>query len=385
MTTEPHAKPAVSLFDSIPDGIEEEDLALFRRITSASLLPEQERQLLRPPKAYPEEETVLAVHWHPEFIPMELAARRIDTVFPNRSSDLIIPTQHNALTSFGEFTGVEVDCRSTSFNRKVELLLHFQNARVACAHSFKLMLEHTFRYRSIQLLHYLHAVTKPNEGILGSAVRNTGADETLLRFVRGYVRKLEKLIEETADLMPPERIKNKIVRDFFDGLRGRFPGNVIDRAQLLLASVGRAVKEEFPLDYFYRTSEIIEEARALGGCVVIPHPEKFWPVLLADYDVDGYEVWNPQSHTYTEFLISVVERRNRESGLSARPLLVFMGDDTHLSEKVRPPAEQDRKKADREIGLQPAWKDANIVSALALAGMDKRQIVEDYRQRLATG
>jgi hypothetical protein len=368
--------------DPISDEIEERDLALFKRITSTSLKSEQEHRFLRAPRVYPEEEAVLAIHWHPEFIPMELAARRIDIVFPNRASDLIIPTQHNMLTSFGDFTGVEVDCYSAGFNRKVQLLLHFENGRLTRAHSLELILEHTFRYRSTQLFHYLRAVTRPDAEILDLAARSTGADETLVRFVRGYTRKVERLIEETADQVPPQMIKNRIVRDFFDGLRDRFPGGVIDRAQIFLASVKQSVKERFPLSYFYRTSEVIEEARALGGCIVVPHPEQFWPVLLADYDVDGYEVWNPQSHTYTEFLISVVKNKNRRLRPSERPLLVFMGDDTHLSEKVRPPEEQDQEKAGREVGLQPAWEDGTIARALAVAGMNKRQIIQEYRQRL---
>jgi hypothetical protein len=74
------------------------------------------------------------------------------------------------------------------------------------------------------------------------------------------------------------------------------------------------VKVEFSLKYFYRTSEVIEEARALGAGIVIPHPEQFWPILLKEYDVDGIEVWNPQSRRYTEFLISVLNRRNQKRG-----------------------------------------------------------------------
>ncbi len=45
--------------------------------------------------------------------------------------------------------------------------------------------------------------------------------------------------------------------------------------------------------------------------MVIPHPEQFWPILLADYDVDGYEVWNPQSREYTDFLIRALDNQNK--------------------------------------------------------------------------
>lgn len=383
--TGPASQNSGSSPDRIPDEIQEKERVLFRRITSTSLTPEQEQRFLRAPNIFREEETVLAIHWHPEFIPMELATRRIDLVFPNRTSDLIIPTQHNVLTSLGAFSGVEVDCYSAGFNQKVQLLLHFEQARLARAHSLKLILEHTAKYRGTQLFHYLHAVTKPDAEILDLAARSTGADESLIRFVRVYTSKIEILLDEMADEIPPEMIKNKIVRNFFDGLRDQVPGKVIDRAQTFLACVKKTVKERFPLSYFYRTSEVIEEARAVGGCIVVPHPEQFWPILLADYDVDGYEVWNPQSHTYTEFLISVVNGKNRKMSVSERPLLVFMGDDTHLSEKVRAPEEQDREKAGREVGLQPAWKDATMMKALTRAGMNKLQVIQEYRRRLTGG
>ena len=148
-----------------------------------------------------------------------------------------------------------------------------------------------------------------------------------------------------------------------------------------MRAVKYKVKEGFPLTYFYRTSEVIEEARSLGAGIVIPHPEQFWPILLADYDVDGYEVWNPQSQEYTEFLITVLNRRNKQVN-NSRPLLVFMGDDTHLSEKVKEPAIRDREKACREIGLQPAWEDMQIRKQLLKAGMDRPRIIQEYTARL---
>jgi hypothetical protein len=381
----PKGKPTGAWPGAIPDGIQEEDRTLFRRITSTTLTPDQERRFLQVPRVYPEEETVLAIHWHPEFIPMELAAKRIDVVFPHRTCELIIPTQHNTLTSLGDFAGVEVDCYSAGFNQKIQLLLHFERSRLAGAHSLELILDHTYRYRATQLFHYLYSITKPDAEILDLAARNTGADEGLVRFVRVHTGKIEEMIKEMGDDIPPEMIKNKMVRNFFDGLRERYPDGLIDRAQTFLAAVKKSVKARFPLNYFHRTSEVIEEARAVGCGIVVPHPEQFWPVLLADYDVDGYEVWTPQSHTYTEFLISVVNGKNRKLGPSERPLLVFMGDDTHLSEKVRAPEEQDQEKAGREVGLQPAWKDATISRALTRAGMDKKQIIREYRQRLAGG
>jgi hypothetical protein len=99
--------------------------------------------------------------------------------------------------------------------------------------------------------------------------------------------------------------------------------------------------------------------------------------------VDGIEVWNPQSRTYTEFLISVINRKNRCGvGLSKRNLLIFMGDDTHMAEKTRDPKIQDPEKASREIGFQPAWEDFSIRKALIRADASRRKVIQEYKQRL---
>ncbi len=185
---------------------------------------------------------------------MALIGRRLEGMYPDKRNALIIPTQHNVITSYGDYAGVEVDCYSRGFNQKVQ--------------------------------------------------------------------------------------------------------------------------------YFYRTSEVIEEARALGAGIVIPHPEQFWPILLADYDIDGIEVWNPQSRKYTEFLISVINQKNRCSGFSKRNLLIFMGDDTHMAEKTRAPEVQDQEKAGREIGYQPAWDDLSIRKALIRAGASRRNVIQEYEARL---
>ena len=218
---------------------------------------------------------------------------------------------------------------------------------------------------------------------LQRAVAETGASEDLVAGVRVQAGKLRRLLEAGESFTPPEAIKNKLVRNYFDALRERVDGRVIQRAQALLTAVKRFVKEGFSLDYFYRTSEIIEEARSLGAGIVVPHPEQFWPILLADYDVDGYEVWNPQSQEYTEFLINVVTRKNRSRRQGDRPLLIFMGDDCHMSEKLKEPALQDSEKGAREVGLQPAWDDLNIRKSVIIAGVTRRKLIDEYKARLA--
>ncbi len=366
----------------IPEEITASDNENFLKAVSTDLDAKQKAQIITPSQTFPKQETVIAVHWHPEFVPMELIVRRINAMFPNRTHELIIPTQHNQLVTYKEYTGVEVDCYSKGFNQKVQLLLHFENSKVENAAVLKEMLEHTFKYRSSQLLDFIHTVTEPMEDRIEAAAKETGANDALIHFVRVYVKKVEMLLDQHAAIVPEQSVKNKLLRNFFDSLRPEYGDALIDRSQIFLNAVKLIVKAEFPLHYFYRTSEVIEEARSLGAGIVIPHPEQFWPILLAEYDVDGYEVWNPQSRRYTEFLVSVLNKKNSQLGLSQRKLLVFMGDDTHLGEKTRDPEVQDKEKSDREIGLQPAWDDLNIQKTLILGNFDRKKVIEEYKSRL---
>lgn len=366
----------------IPEEITESDEVFFFQVISTHLDAQQISQIVNPVLICPQQDSVLAVHWHPEHIPMNLIAKRIHTMFPNRKQELIIPTQHNVLTSYNGFAGVEVDCYSRGFNQKVQLLLHFEESKLTKADVLKKMLAHTFKYRASQLFEFMHAIIRPKEEWINIAAKQTGTNEAVIRFVQIYVKKIQDMLIKHESVISPDTIKNKILRNFFDCLRSQYGNALIDRAQAFLHSIKLLVKANFSNQYFYRTSEVIEEARRLGAGIVIPHPEQFWPILLADYDVDGYEVWNPQSQRYTEFLISVLNRKNSSRKHSERQLLVFMGDDTHMSEKVRDPKEQDPEKAGREIGYQPAWDDMNICKTLILGNFDRSRVIEEYKNRL---
>ena len=362
--------------------ISAEDERRFQQITSTELTPEQQRLVTHPATIFPRQESVLAVHWHPEFVPMELTRERISRLYPKNHEELIIPTQHNRITAYDDYCGVEVDCYSHGFQRKVQLLLHFHHDRLDKTGVLQGALEHTFHYRASQLLELLHSITRPNAERLERAAQETGVDNDIILLVREQMAKLEALLEEHYDTMDPETIKNRLARNFLDTLRGTYDRKTINRAQIFLRQVKQEVKATFPPDYFYRTSEIIEEARAIGAGIVIPHPEEFWPILLADYDVDGYEVWNPQSQEYTEFLISVLVTKNRRREQNQRPLLLFMGDDTHMSEKIRPLDEQHKGKGQREIGYQPPWEDLNLRKKLIMAEMDRLTLIQEYKARL---
>ncbi|HDQ40021.1 MAG TPA: hypothetical protein ENN39_03200 [Desulfonatronum sp.] len=367
-----------------PPELAEQDERIFQRITCQDLNPDLTSRVVTPLHVLPRQEEVLAIHWHPEFIPMDLIKRRIQASYPCASCELIIPTQHNVLMSYDqEYSGVEVDCYSRGFQRKVQLLLHFKTAKLESADVFKAMLEHTFRYRSSQLLDFLDMVTNPKfEDYLQLASEETGVEEEEVRFSRIQAKKLQLLLERHEDRISADMIKNKLLRDFVDAQRFLFPEALINRVQLFLKAVKRMVKENFSLTYFYCTSEFIEEARSLGGGVVVPHPEQFWPILLADYDVDGYEVWNPQSREYTEFLINVINRQNKNRRIDQRQLLVFMGDDTHMSEKLKDPSQAEAEKYYRDIGLQPAWDDLAIRKSLIVGNFSRSGIIREYKARL---
>lgn len=362
----------------------EEDVRVYHQLVSTELTEEQIERVVTPPRVYRRQKSLLALHWHPEFVPMELIKKRIDATFPGREEELVIPTQHNQLMRCGRYTGVEVDCYSPGFHSKVQLLFHFANHRLeGRGEVFKAMVAHTHDYRSRQLYEFIDSVLDDRfASRVEEAAGRTGADRNLVEFVRIHVGRLKKMIDRFEAQTPPIMLKNKLIRNYFDTLREDYPGRFIHHAQVFLRAVKTIVKQDFSLDYFYRTREVIEEGRALGACIVIPHPEQFWPILLDDLDVDGIEVWNPQSFQYTEFLIDVVNRENHTARRGQRPVLVTMGDDCHLGEKVRPPERQDKEKAGREIGVQPPWDDLAIRKRLIVANASRARIIREYRERL---
>lgn len=365
----------------------EDEERFFLGLVSIDLAPWQTEQVVTPSAVYPEQESVLAVHWHPEFVPVALAMQRLNAMFPRHKDSLIIPTQHNELLVLGDYAGVEIDCFSNSFNQKVQLLAHFRAERVQEAHTLRSMLRHTFNYRATQLDFFLEALCAGDKAhryheLLRNAVQACGVEETVVAFTCLMARKLEALLRQHQEGLPEAAKKNKLVRLFLESKRALFGDTFLDRAQAFAREIKAGVKSVFPPTYYYRTREVIEEVRGLGGCLVIPHPEQFWPILLAGYDVDGYEAWNPQSHRYTEFLIDVLAEQNRNLGSKGEKLLIFMGDDCHMSEKTLPLEEQNPVKAGREIGLQPAWDDLVIRKKLILASTGRSSVIAEYKERL---
>ena len=377
--------PACASIDlaAIPREVTDWDLETYLGLTCAGVTPEQAEAIKHPRTRYPRQEYVLAVHWHPEQVPMPLIRERIAAMFPSSRDELIIPTQHNQLLTWGDYAGVEVDCFSHGFNRKVQLLIHLRADRLERAGVLSNMLRHTFKYRSSQLYEYLDAMCEPEWAERRQqAAGIAGSDEDVVEFVSIYARRLKELVIMNESRTPEDAFKNKLVRNYFDCLRQIHDPRLVNKAQVYAKAVKEVVKENFSLAYFYRASEVVEEARSIGAGVVIPHPEQFWPILLRNYDVDGIEVWNPQSQQYTEFLINVVIDQNRRGYHKDRPMLIFMGDDCHLSEKLKAPDEQDKDKVAREVGLQPAWDDLGIAKGLIMSGVSRKTVMDEYRARL---
>ena len=379
--------PPLKLLKKITPEPDEKDESLFLELINTTLAPWQEKQVSSPSTVYSGQRELIAVHWHPEYVPMPLIRKRMSAMFPNAEEELCIPTQHNELLELGAYAGVEIDCFSRAFNQKVQLLAHFKSDRLQNSHVFKGMLAHTYNYRSLQLNAFLKALAEGlnlehSPDYVKEASHFSGADQTVIHFAACMALKLRALIEKYQNAVPREMLKNKLIRNMIDHCRQQFGTVFVDRVQSYARELKAQVKADFSSEYYYLTSEVIEEVRGLGGCLIIPHPEQFWPILLAGYDVDGYEVWNPQSHRYTEFLISVVENQNKYRPPNRRKLLILMGDDCHLSEKVRPLTVQDPAKASREVGLQPAWDDFSIRKKLISAKSERKDVIREYKERL---
>lgn len=361
--------------------ITEVDDKIFKTITSSCLNSMEKELIINPFKIYSNEESVLAIHWHPEHIPLELAKIRIENSYPNRKNDLIIPTQHNVFMDYGKYSGIEIDCYSREYATKVQLLVHMNTRYLKNADKLLSMASHTFNYRSAQLFQLLDALTeKKHEAILQEAAYTASVNEDLIKFIRIYSNKIRNLILKYESAISPLILKNRLIRDFFIELYQYYDNSLIDRIQIFLKEVKDLVKKDFNPEFFYETHEMIDEVRYNNGCIIVPHPEQFWPILLADYDVDGYEIWNPQSQQYTEFIITVIERMNENRNKNR--LLITMGDDCHLGEKLKTESRRDKAKANREIGYQPGWSNIAIRQSLIKYNIRKEDIINEYKSRL---
>ncbi|MDR1083843.1 MAG: hypothetical protein LBP22_03045 [Deltaproteobacteria bacterium] len=375
------AKARTSSPENCGPEITAEDWAVFNRLTSVELTAKEAGVAAQPSRREPEEKRLLAVHWHPEWIPLELINERINKAFPAATDRLVIPTQHNRLMTLGDWTGVEADAFAPEYGLKVQLLIHLPSRKLPRAATLAGMMERTFRYRALQLLDILENIINPDEAVKGE-IKKLGFSSDSVDLATLLALRLRTLIEKAnlGDSERAEMLKNRLLPDFMAARGGEFPPAILDRAMALSRLVKGLVKRRLLPSRFHTVREVIEEARGLGAGIVIPHPPLFWPILLDNLDVDGWEVWNPSSPNHAVFLIETLARQQD----TKTPLLVFMGDDTHMSSKIRPEQKSEEKNnLDREIGFQSAWQDPYVAAALKKAGQSREKTLDEYRARLS--
>jgi hypothetical protein len=357
-----------------------DDWAVFNRLTSVELTAKEIAVASRPSRQDFEEKRVLAVHWHPEWIPLDLIHQRTRAAFPAADDFLFIPTQHNQLMTVGDWTGVEADAYAPEYGLKIQLLIHFRSRKLPKATALASMMERTFRYRALQLLDILDKIINPDEAIKNE-IKKQGFSSDSVNLAQNLAKRLWDIIEK-ADLGSSERaetLKNRLLPDFM-AIRGQeYPPALLDRAMALSRLVKTQVKRRLAPSRFHAVRDVIEEARGLGAGIVIPHPPQFWPAILDNLDVDGWEVWNPSTPNHTIFLIETMAAKKK----GKRSLLAFMGDDTHMSSKIRPDQKSEEKNnLDREIGFQPPWRDLQVIKTLKKVGQSRDRTMDEYRARL---
>jgi hypothetical protein len=263
---------------------------------------------------------------------------------------------------------------------KIQLLIHARADRLAGASAFQSMIERTFRYRELQLLDILDLAARPDASAEAELARAGFGDDDL-EAAAGHAARLRAMIDASGVAAGPgaEMLKNRLATDFIERREGAADPARLARLLELVNLLKARVKSRPDPTRFHEARELIEEARSLGAGVVIPHPQRFWPALLADLDVDGWEVWNPSTPSHAVFLTGCLSRRGR----GGRPPLAFMGDDTHMSSKIRLHMVSDKGGGEREIGFQPPWRDPEVVAALKVAGQSRKRTLEEYVERLA--
>jgi hypothetical protein len=241
------------------------------------------------------------------------------------------------------------------------------------------MMEKTYRYRALQLLDILEALTEPN-GAIRKEVGSQGLDQEALDLAGFFAYRLGHLISSRDAIASPrsEMLKNRLLTDFMLARNQGMDPVLFANSLAAANAVKSMVKRHLDFGRFCLAGDVIEEARSLGAGIVIPHPPQFWPALMDDLDVDGWEVWNPSTPHHTVFLTDCLARTK-----SRRPLLAFMGDDTHMSSKIRPNITEDKNGTGREIGFQPPWADPEALAALRRAGQSRERTMDEYRARMA--
>ena len=358
-----------------------------REFLSFFILDSAKRKLLsEPSQSFENQQEVLAIHWHPEFIPLDLAEKRLKSLFPRQEKSLVIPTEHNIILTMGEFAGVEVDCRVPQFYYPVQVLIHLSSHKLKEERSSKLqaMVAETFEYTVDHFWELLLALCDREHRRRREEIRREscfGSDT--VSFVVERVKELKSLLDDCGEAIPRRALRSKLIYAYFQLLRSYYDPLKIKGAKLFLSKLKESMKAQRHWDRYFTIHEYIEESRLLGGASIIPHPEKFWPILLLDLDVDGYEVWNPQGGDYTEFLMSVVQEKNERLSSRELPFLATVGDDTHLGYKLHSLSSSTAQDGScREIGRQAPWERAKTRVLFQRNEMSRSKLIDEYRLRI---
>jgi hypothetical protein len=360
--------------------LDKEDWRIFNGLTAIGLTAEEEARATTPERVDEAERHVLALHFHPEWVPMGMVDSRLKRAFPNAETRLAIPTQHNQLQELDGFTGVEADVFAHEYGIKIQLLIHLKSDRLKNASAFPAMIQKTFQYRALQLLDFLDLLVEPDKA-MQKDIKKLGYHSQTIKMGKRMASKLRRLVIESGVIGTPraEMLKNRLLTDYIAKKGAPIDGESMDRLLSFVKQTKNLVKARVDPSRFYPARDLIEEARGLGAGVIIPHPPRFWPALLDDLDVDGWEVWNPSTPDHVLFLIDCLKRRKKIK----RDLLAFMGDDTHMSSKIRPDISDKKESIKAEIGFQPPWVLEDVKAALKDAGQSRERTINEYLSRIS--
>ena len=366
--------------------IEAQDWVEFNRLTSMCLSPEEEKLAAISDQQPSDTKEFMAIHWHPEWVPLGLIKQRVARSFPQAENSLLIPTQHNQIMSLGAWAGVEADVYARQYGLKVQLLIHFPVERLGKSSALQAMMNKTYNYRANQLMDILDRLVETEPGQVGSDFKICSVSEAALHMARVFAARLRALIGQSGIMQhsQTEMLKNRLLADFIFARTKPEDAVVVQQALAYIEVVKKKVKGELNPDAFYTPEEVIEEARGFGAGVVIPHPPMFWPILLSGLDVDGWEVWNPSTPKHTLFLLDALKRANNLGQRPRRrPLLVFMADDTHMSGKIRSNTNSRTGFSTREIGFQAPWFDSEVRVELRDMNQSLLGTLNEYKARLS--
>ncbi|MDR2405224.1 MAG: hypothetical protein LBE27_02520 [Deltaproteobacteria bacterium] len=361
--------------------IDDEDWIIFNSLTNVKLSKDEVERAIMPDQVDEGEKDILAIHFHPEWVPMNLIEERLKNAFPNAKSRMVIPTQHNLIQGLDGYAGVEADVFAPDYNLKIQLLIHLQSKKLKKATKLKSMIEQTFQYRALQLLDYLEQIVNPDI-LMQKEIKKLGASLEVMEAAKFYAQKLRLMIGESviASSKRAEMLKNRLLTDFIliKGAPVLAPP-MMEKIMIYAKQVKNLVKARLNPNRFHHAKNLIEEARSHGAGIIIPHPPRFWPVMLDDLDVDGWEVWNSSTPDHTTFLIDCLTRRKKKK----RDFLAFMGDDTHMSSKIRPDISTKKGSPKSEIGFQPPWEFPDVKNALKAANQSRKRTINEYLERIS--